>query len=556
MDINSRTGAGKNKNRQSSSQDHKNIHQSNSKRVTHKHHLKQTLTASQWLEKTSSRDERKYQILTQVAPVGIFHTDAGGSTTYVNPRWCQIARMDLAEALGNGWLEAVHPEDRILLAEGWQNATETKHNSYAEYRFLHRDGSVSWVMGQAVAERDHTGKITGYIGTITDITERKRAEEEIYRLNAELEQRVQKRTAELIDLYNNAPCGYHSVDKDGYYVRVNDTELSWLGYERDQLLGKLKLSDLLTPQYAANFERTFSLFKEQGQVNDLELEMVRRDGSIFPALLSATAIRDAGGAFLMSRSTIVDNTNRKLGEKAMIEAQEKLKAANRQLEYANKELEAFSFSVSHDLRAPLRTIMGFSEIIESDYANELKPEAKKLFTSICNSAKKMEQLIVDLLAFSRVGRAEMTRSHINMGALAQLVYDELISAEAKATFEFLIADLPDASGDPALIRQVWINLISNAIKYTLPAEEHRIQIGSYVEEGMNVYYVRDSGVGFNPDYTYKLFGVFQRLHQSSEFEGSGVGLVIVQHIVQRHGGSVWAEGKINQGSTFYFSLPQ
>ena len=175
---------------------------------------------------------------------------------------------------------------------------------------------------------------------------------------------------------------------------------------------------------------------------------------------------------------------------------------------------------------------------------------------IRTNTQKMDQLITDLLALSRVSRSEMRFSRIDMTTLVHSIYHEIASPEMQEKFVFSVSPLPDAYGDPTLMRQVWSNLISNAIKYTMPKDERTIEIGGHTEKGTNAYYVKDSGVGFNPDYTHKLFGVFQRLHKTEEFEGSGVGLAIVQRIIHRHGGHTWAEGKINQGATIYFSLPE
>jgi len=226
-----------------------------------------------------------------------------------------------------------------------------------------------------------------------------------------------------------------------------------------------------------------------------------------------------------------------------------------QLDSANKELEAFAYSVSHDLRAPLRAIEGYSRFVLEDYAEKLDDEGKRLLNIIRTNIQKMDQLITDILGLSRVSRKGMKLSRIDMTMLVNSIYHETASPEIQEKFIFSVEPLPEAFGDPTLIRQVWANLISNAIKYTMPKEERRIEIGSRSESGMNVYYIKDTGVGFNPDYTHKLFGLFQRLHKAEEFEGTGVGLAIVQRVILRHGGKVWAEGKLNEGATFYFSLP-
>lgn len=226
-----------------------------------------------------------------------------------------------------------------------------------------------------------------------------------------------------------------------------------------------------------------------------------------------------------------------------------------QLEAANKELEAFSYSVSHDLRAPLRAIDGFSGILVEDCAGKLNDEGKSLLGKIRSSAQNMARLIDDLLAFSGLGRKEIERSQIDMKELARAVYTQLSSTLSDRAPRFSLESLPPAQGDPAMVRQVFVNLLSNASKYSRTTEGAAVEVGSYTQNGENVYYVKDNGVGFDMNYANKLFGVFQRLHGPEEFEGTGVGLAIVQRIIHRHGGRVWADGKVNEGATFYFTLP-
>jgi signal transduction histidine kinase len=238
------------------------------------------------------------------------------------------------------------------------------------------------------------------------------------------------------------------------------------------------------------------------------------------------------------------------------ELEQRVRERTAQLKAVNEELEAFAYSVSHDLRAPLRAIDGFSRFVLEDYAGKLDDEGKRLLNVIRTNTQKMDRLITELLGLSRVSRTEMKLSFIDMTTLANSAYKESASPEIQENFILSIAPLPDAFGDPILISQVWGNLISNAVKYTMPKEERRIEIGGQVEDGMNVYYVKDTGVGFNPDYAHKLFGLFQRLHSEAEFEGTGVGLAIVQRIINRHGGKVWAEGKLNEGATFWFTIPK
>jgi len=227
-----------------------------------------------------------------------------------------------------------------------------------------------------------------------------------------------------------------------------------------------------------------------------------------------------------------------------------------QLESANKELGSFSYSVSHDLRAPIRAINGYAKILEEDYGDKFDLEGSRALASIKNNSKKMGQLIDDLLEFSKLGRKQVSVSEINMSDLVKTVIEELLFENDENIPEFKTNLILPSEGDQSLIKQVWINLISNAVKYSKYKPKPIIEIGSLQKEALVIYFVKDNGAGFDMQYYDKLFGVFQRLHSQEEFEGTGIGLAIVQKIVSRHNGTVWAESELNEGSCFYFSLPK
>lgn len=237
------------------------------------------------------------------------------------------------------------------------------------------------------------------------------------------------------------------------------------------------------------------------------------------------------------------------------ELEQRVAERTAQLEISNKELEAFAYSVSHDLRAPLRAIDGFTRILYKEYHQKLDEEGNRLLGIIRESTDLMDRLITDILALSRVSRAQLRFIPIDMTYLVKMVYRDLAIGEEYDKYDFQVSDLPHAKGDPTLLRQVWSNLISNAIKYSMPKDQPRIEISGYEKDGICTYMIQDNGVGFDPRYSDKLFTPFQRLHKASEFEGTGIGLAIVQRIVHRHGGQVWAEGRLNEGATFTFTIP-
>ncbi len=225
-----------------------------------------------------------------------------------------------------------------------------------------------------------------------------------------------------------------------------------------------------------------------------------------------------------------------------------------QLEDTNRELEAFTYSVSHDLRAPLRAMDGFTRILHEEHASEFSPEARHDLELVRANAQHLSALVDDLLDFSRAGRQPLTKVHVAMTSLVQQVLSELELERRVRAVEITLRELPSAEADPQLFKQVWVNLLSNALKFTRPRSPARIEIGAVLQGDRIAYYMKDNGVGFDMRYVEKLFGVFQRLHSVEEFEGTGVGLAIVARIVERHGGQVWATGTPDKGATFYFTL--
>ncbi|HXD94578.1 MAG TPA: ATP-binding protein, partial [Bacteroidia bacterium] len=235
--------------------------------------------------------------------------------------------------------------------------------------------------------------------------------------------------------------------------------------------------------------------------------------------------------------------------------EQRVKDRTTELEAANKELESFSYSVSHNLRAPARAIHSYATVFLEDYDGKLDDEAKRLINIILKNGKKMGLLIDDLLAFSQLGRKELIKTKLSMDDIVSTIWNELYRAEENRNIQFEISPLPDAYAEKATIQQVWVNLISNALKYTRNKTQTVIKIYAKQKNGETIYCIKDNGSGFDMKYYNKLFGVFQRLHSQEEFEGTGVGLAIVERIINKHGGKIWGEGEVDKGATFYFSLP-
>jgi signal transduction histidine kinase len=286
-------------------------------------------------------------------------------------------------------------------------------------------------------------------------------------------------------------------------------------------------------------------------VCDLAVELDFRLAGRKAMLLNARCVSDAGGRRLILLA-FEDVTDRTLAQQ---ELEQRVRQRTAELEAANRELEAFSYSVSHDLRSPLRALDGYTRILLEDHAPELAGAVQEYVRDIRRNARKMGQLVDDLLAFSRLGRQGLQTRPVAPAALVRQALEDLRAEHEGRQVDVVVGDLPTCRADPALLRQAWVNLIGNALKYTNKRSDARVEIGSRREAGEVVYFVRDNGVGFDMRYAGKLFGVFQRLHKAGEFEGTGVGLAVVQRIVHRHGGRVWAEAALGQGATFFFTLP-
>ena len=346
----------------------------------------------------------------------------------------------------------------------------------------------------------------------------------------ELEQRCQ-----LLFEANPVAMIIHAATADGRILDANPAACRNLGYSRAELAG-LTFAQL-RPEPTGAFCR-----KDGGLLSlDTTSHEVRFGGRDARLVIAAEPV---------SRSPDAEEV-RQLNARLEQRVQERTVL----LQNALKELEAFSYSVSHDLRTPLRGVDGFARALLEDYKQVLDPEGKRLLGLIRGETRRMTQLIDDLLAFSRVGRQEIDASDINMTDLAESAFQNLVESSASPIAPLTLQPLPKACGDRSMIRQVFANLLNNAVKFSSRRSDPRIEVTGWRDGERHVYCIRDNGVGFNQVYVTKLFNVFQRLHSQEEFEGTGVGLALVQRIIQRHGGQVWAEGQVDRGAAFYFSLP-
>lgn len=376
-----------------------------------------------------------------------------------------------------------------------------------------------------------------------DITERKQSQETLARLAA------------IVQFSDDAIIG---KTLDGIITSWNSGAEKIFGYRAEEALGEPVLT--LVPSERLEEESEILQRIARGEtVSHFETVRIRQDGERIDVSVTVSPIEDAKGRIIGASKIARDVSERKRAEKEVqrlnADLERRVISRTAELEAANKELEAFSYSVSHDLRAPLRAIKGFAGIVLEDFGAQLPEEGRQYLERIRQGGNRMGELIDALLAFSRLSREPLNRRTVDTGQLVRAVLADLQPQQEGRAIELHIATLPPCEGDPILLRQVWVNLLSNAIKYTRGRRPAIIEIGGAGEKDEMVYFVRDNGAGFDMQYANKLFGVFQRLHSPKEFEGTGIGLANVQRIVRRHGGHVWGEGKIDRGAEFYFTLP-
>ena len=484
-------------------------------------------------------------------PDSIYMKDRDGRKTLANRvEFEYLGARTEAEALGKTDSEvysadlaaATAADDRQVLQAGRAILNR-------EELIISPDGRQRWLLTSKLPLKDEQGQIIGLVGIGHDITERKQAEEAL------ANERALLRT-----LVNHLPVAVYLKDTAGRITLTNPKNLLWFNATAEaEILGKTDF-DFFPPEQAAGFFADEQALMKSGQpLLNHEEQVTPPGGSTRWNLVSKVPLFDAAGQATGLAGIGLDITERKQAEEEIqkLNAELEVRVIQRTaaLEAANKELEAFSYSVSHDLRAPLRAIDGYARILTEDHRERLDAEGQRVVGVICAEARRMGQLIDDLLRFSRLGRQEIRRGAVDMTALARSVFQELTAQEPQRTVQWELAPLPPARGDAALLRQVWVNLLSNALKFTQHRDRAVIQAGSRTEGGQMIYFVKDNGAGFDMRFAPKLFGVFQRLHRNDEFPGTGVGLALVQRILHRHGGRVWAEAQVNQGATFYFSLP-
>jgi len=446
------------------------------------------------------------------------------------------------------YLRAVLEADRAGVADALARAIQSCGHYDVEYRVRQKDGELRWLQARGRVEVDAAGKASHFHGAVMDITERMRTEEAL----REGEKQFQT-------MVNAIPQLAWIAEADGSVFWYNQRWFDYTGTTLEQMdgWGWQRVHD---PALLPKVMEGWKVGLENCQPFEMEFPLRAVDGHYGWFLTRVFPLKDETGTVIRWFGTNTDLSQKRAADEEIRRLNSNLERRvverTAELEAANKELEAFSYSVSHDLRAPLRAVDGFSQAVLEDYGGQLPEEGRRDLQTIREGAQRMGALIDDLLRLSQLSRSPLNQQQVNVGKLVDRVLESLNCQREGRQVDIRIGELPECQGDAGLLNQVWVNLISNALKYTRRREAAIIEIGCKLERGENVYFVRDNGAGFNMRYVNKLFGVFQRLHRAEEFEGTGVGLAIVQRIVHRHGGRIWADAALNEGATFSFTLKE
>jgi len=489
----------------------------------------------------------------EYSPIYIFFKDQNAKPLRLSRNYEQLLGIPTEEAIGKTMLDLFPSEVSMKMIEDDLKVIksgkpirvieEINNRYYESTKF-------------PIVIKNHPTLLAGFT---VDITDRKAVESKIQKLNEELELKVAQRTLELseaLTLVENimlsTTVGFSVFNAKGDCILANNALAKMLETTKDQLL-KQNQHNLEFWKETGLYELSINSISEQVNNSKEILYKTAIGKEVWLDYRFTPFIANNKYNLLVTVSDINERVNRELEIK---ELNEELQTNIEKLEYVNKELEAFSYSVSHDLRAPLRAIHGFIQILQEDFKDKLDAEGLRLMSIVSENANRMGQLIDDLLAFSRVSRSKIQKSKVNTKALVDSVLFESTSKDQREKINFDLGELPDIIGDINLLRQVWTNLISNALKYSSKIDNPAIEIGYKENSNDYEFYIKDNGAGFDMQYINKLFQVFQRLHNNREFEGTGVGLAIVHHIVSRHGGKVWAIGEVDKGATFFFTIPK
>ena len=528
------------------------------------------ITRRKAAEQALRNNQRFLQTITDHVPGLIAYLDAGLHFRFANAEHLRVYGMDPQYIIGRHIGECVRADVWAQIEPRMHAALKGQPQHFETWRPT-IEGHEIYVSASYLPDINEEGVVQGLFVQIIDITERKRVEERVVHLNEELEQRIKERSLELLEseqrfrlmVDNLRDYCIFFMDAEGVITDWTDSAQRMDGYSPTQMVGKHYgvLFDPINPEHGkVGAMQMLRLAASRGQ-HELHNWHSRKDGSQYWSHSVLIALRDDSGELKGFAKINRDMTDAKRLDDLMRNINDELEnrvvERTEQLLAANKDLESFSYSVSHDLRSPLRHISSFVSLLEEHLGGNCDEVSARYLSTIGNSARHMSQLIDGLLAFSRLGRSAVNLTAVDFTLLVDAVVGQIGHDTEGRVVDWVVApDLPVVQGDALLLREVWANLLGNAYKYTRPRERTRIEVGWSVDPVVGyTFFVRDNGVGFDTKYAQKLFGVFQRLHRASEFEGTGIGLALTRRIIERHGGTIWAESQLGEGSVFSFSLP-
>jgi PAS domain S-box-containing protein len=479
----------------------------------------------------------RYRSLVLAIAQVIWSQDSNGEMAGEQPSWAAYTGQTLAQYQRRGWLDAVHPDDHAATVDTWARAVSTGTPYEIEHRLRRHDGKYRYFSVRAVPVFADDGTIREWAGIHTDITERKLTE-----------QTLRDGVRQFRELADSMPQIVWAAGPDGCFDYYNRRWYEFTG-RPEGISGDESWSDVVHPDDQTECLNRWHAATQSGDPYEIEYRLREKGGTYHWFLRRALPVRDPAGLITRWFGTCTNID-------AVKHTEDVLRRANAETDASNRELEAFSYSVAHDLRTPLRSIDGFSQAILEDNSEQLDAQGKSNFARVRAAAQRMAHLIDDLQTLSRVTRSELHREQVSLSRLARAIGEHLREADPQRDVEIIVQEGLVAEGDANLLTAVMENLLGNAWKFTSQRPKAHIEVGLTSKDGLPVYFVRDDGAGFDMAYVGKLFGAFQRLHSTTEFSGTGIGLATVQRIVRRHGGEVWAEGEVARGATFFFTLGQ
>jgi PAS domain S-box-containing protein len=499
------------------------------------------ITLQKRTEEAARVREEQFSLFIEHSPVALAMFDRDMCYLAASRRWLADYGITGQAIIGRSHYE-VFPEIPARWRAIHQRCLTGAVERSDEERFERPDGTAQWIRWEVRPWRVPNGRIGGILIFSEDISARKHDEE------------ARAQLAAIVESSDDAIVG---KTPDGIITSWNQGAVRLFGYTSEEIIGQ-PVTVCIPADHLDEEIQILERLRRGEYIRHYETVRRRKDGSLVDVSLTISPIHDALGKIVGVSKIARDITDRKRAQEKIQqlnnELEQRVLERTAQLEAANKELEAFSYSVSHDLRAPLRAVDGFSQAVEEDYGPLLPEEGRRFLHTIREGAQRMGTLIDDLLSFSQLSRQPVSQHTVDNERLVREVLEELNPAQQGRQVEIRVGALPPSQGDAALLKQVWVNLLSNALKYTRKRAAAVIEVGCGREQNEDVYFVRDNGTGFDMQYADKLFGVFQRLHRMEDYEGTGVGLAIVQRVIHRHGGRVWADAAPDRGATFYFTL--